>query len=212
MIFSLSENNGIAALSEQDLKIYSVGISTGGAAEMRMAWNCPTRRITATTIDREGAAFARKKIGEAGLLNEIEVKVEDVAKSLPYSDDYFDFIYARLVLHYLPKSDLIYALSELHRILKAKGKIFVVVRSFNNFETPVGFDPQTGMTTYTSQGNTYSRHFHTEESIQDYLASSGFLIENIQSYEEQLCVDFQRKQPSPHLDKLVEAIGTKKSR
>ena len=37
---------------------------------------------------------------------QIESKFEDVSQPLPYKDSYFDYAYARLVLHYLPKKAL----------------------------------------------------------------------------------------------------------
>lgn len=209
---SISENNAIRTLSDEDQRIYSVGISTGGIAEIRMAMADPKRHIIATTIDLDGALFAQKKIQEAKLLQQIDVRIEDVAKPLPYSDEYFDFIYARLVLHYLPKIELTCALNELFRVLRPGGKIFVVVRSDECPEAQgqnVLLDPHTGMTTYTSNGHSFSRYFHTEESIQGYLRAAGFHTKSIKSYEEQLCTDFQRLQPASQVDVLVEVLAAK---
>lgn len=172
----------------------------------------PKRHIVATTIDVEGAAFARQYIEKASLLSQISIKMEDVAKLLLYADGYFDFIYARLVLHYLPKNDLVRALGELHRVLKRGGRLFVVVRSLDCLEaqgTGVKFDPESGMTTYVSNGHSYSRHFHTEASIQNYLSAAEFGIKHVKSYEEQLCIDFQRTQLSCHVDILIEVLATK---
>ena len=210
---SVSENNGIATLSNNDLQIYSVGISTGGIAEMRMAELNPQRRVIATTIDTKGANFAKAHIEAKRLSKQVIVKIEDVSKPLPYKDGAFDFIYARLVLHYLPKAELVQALSELHRVLKDSGKLFVVVRSSNCYEATSKnaiFDPLRGLTTYTSNdGNSYSRFFHTENSIQEYLRASGFTVQHVKSYEEQLCIDFQRTKPSNHIDVLVEVLSSK---
>lgn len=210
---SVSENNGIATLSDDDLQIYSVGISTGGIAEMRMAELNSQRMITATTIDVKGANFAKEHIEAKGLSSQVIVKIEDVSKTLPYEDDSFDFIYARLVLHYLPKIELIQALSELNRVLKKGGKLFIVVRSSRCHEATsesATFDPITGLTTYRSNdGNSHSRFFHTEYSIQEYLKSSGFTVEYVNSYEEQLCIDFQRTKLSHHLDDLIEVLSSK---
>jgi ubiquinone/menaquinone biosynthesis C-methylase UbiE len=127
----MSEDNGLEILSSKDQKIYSVGISTGGVAEMRMALSSPERHIIATTLDAKGAAFVRDRVAKSGLSKQIEIKIENVAKKLPYADGYFDYIYARLVLHYLSKIDLQYALRELYRILASDGKLFVVVRSLD---------------------------------------------------------------------------------
>lgn len=210
---SISESNGINTLSDKDLYIYSVGISTGGLAEIRMATLHPDRKIIGTTIDAEGAQFAQKQIEERGLSQQVIVKIEDVSQPLPYKDKTFDFIYARLVLHYLPREKLTHALNELHRVLKDRGEFFVVVRSLACDEAHSKnstYDPVTGLTTYTSdEGRSYKRYFHTEDSIQEYLKAAGFLIQQIRSYEEQLCVDFQRMQPSKHIDTLIEVLASR---
>ncbi len=211
---SISEDNGLALMTKQDKRIYSVGISTGAAAEMRMALASPSRHIIASTLDPEGIRFAKAQVEAAGMQDQIEVKLEDVAKSIPYSDGAFDFIYARLVLHYLSKSSLIQALDELFRVLKPGGKLFVVVRSVDCVEAKgpdATLDPKTGMTTYHSNGLTFTRYFHTEKSIQEHLLSVGFQIQHVKSYREQLCIDFQRKQLSEHVDALIEVLATKRS-
>lgn len=210
---SISENNGISLLTQQHANVYSVGISTGGVAEMRMAKLHAHRQIIATTIDSEGAQFAKQAIDAAGLAHQISVKVEDVTETLPYATGSFDFIYARLILHYLTKDSLQKALIEMYRILKNEGSLFVVVRSTDCAEAKnaSSYNPNTGLTMYTFQNNSYFRHFQTEESIQTNLRSAGFLIEQIQSYEEQLCVDFKRTQLSPNMDALIEVIATKSS-
>jgi ubiquinone/menaquinone biosynthesis C-methylase UbiE len=209
---SISENNGLACMGEGDLSIYSVGISTGGSAEMRMALASDARRIIATTIDKEGLRFARDRIEKAGLSERIEAKLEDVSSPLPYPDGNFDFIYARLVLHYLSKKNLIQALQELYRVLKSSGKIFAVVRSSNCYEASAPdavLDPETGMTAYRSHGQAYSRLFHTADSLQNSLKDAGFCIEHVKTYDEQLCVDFQRTQPAWREDSLIEVLAKK---
>lgn len=207
---STSENNGIAILTDQDLHIYSIGISTGGAAEIRMAKLNPKRRIIATTIDVKGAQFAQKLIKEEEVEGQVVVKIEDVSKSLAFENDSFDFIYARLVLHYLSHKELIATLKELHHVLKIKGKLFIVVRSSKCYEATsmdASFDPLTRFTTYRSKEGVYRRYFHTEDTLKGYLAD--FDIKHIKSYEEHLCVDFQRTVPSAHVDSLIEVLVTK---
>lgn len=207
---SISETNGINLLSHEDRKIYSVGISTGGSAEIKMALGDGQRQIIATTIDPVGAEFAVKSIQESKLSGQIQVKIEDVSKPLPYPDDHFDYIYARLVLHYLPKYELTSALAELYRVLRKGGRIFVVVRSNDCLEAKVGkFDPLTHLTTYSSGSQSYSRYFHNQESISHDLSQAGFTIQNIDAYQEQLCVDFQRTQLADQIDSLIEVLGVK---
>ncbi|HSW72278.1 MAG TPA: methyltransferase domain-containing protein [Chlamydiales bacterium] len=207
---SISETNGINLLFPEDRKIYSIGISTAGSAEIKMALVDGQRQIIATTIDPRGAEYAEKCIQESKLSGQIQVKIEDVSKPLPYPDDYFDYIYARLVLHYLTKDELTSALTELHRVLRKGGRIFVVVRSIDCPEAFKGqFDPLTHLTTYSSGVKPYSRYFHSEESISHYLSQAGFTIQNIDAYQEQLCVDFQRTKLANQMDSLIEVLGVK---
>lgn len=215
---SQSEDNGIALLTDEDKEIYSVGISTGGVAEIRMAELNPNRHIIATTIDEEGVAFAQKVIAEKHLDHQIEAKIEDVAQPLPYSDGHFDYIYARLVLHYLPKATLNDALAELYRVLRKGGKLFVVVRSINcpDAQNPrATYDPLTGLTTCVhvdeQTGNTHTsvRYFHSEDSIREYVRKAGFKIEYSKMYDERLFTDFMRTKRAQHDDNVIELVATK---
>lgn len=214
---SVSEDNGIAALTNNDLRVLSVGISTGGVAEIRMAEGHPERHIIATTIDEKGVAFAQQYIAEKHLQNQVEAKLEDVSGPMPYANNYFDFIYARLVLHYLPKEKLVSTLAELHRVLKPGGKLFIVVRSTKCPDAhgdDVQFDPQTGLTSRTyvddqGRSHSYSRYFHTEESISKYVADAGFAVSYVKSYDEQLYIDFMRTELSPKTDNVIELLAQK---
>jgi predicted O-methyltransferase YrrM len=88
-IFSTSEENGIKILTPYDKKIYSVGISTGGVAEIRMLADHSERHIISTTIDAKGAEFAKRQVDNMGLTNRIEIKIEDVSPTLTLSSRVF---------------------------------------------------------------------------------------------------------------------------
>jgi SAM-dependent methyltransferase len=215
---SQSEDNGITLLTDKDLEVYSVGISTGGVAEIRMAEDNPARRIVATTVDEAGVTFAQKFINEKHLENQIEVKLEDVGQPLSYDNNHFDYVYARLVLHYLPKVTLDKALAELHRVLKLGGKLFVVVRLENcpDAKDPNStYDPKTGLTTYiqtnkqTGEARTKIRYFHSEASIRDHVVRAGFTIEYIKTCDERLFMDFMRTKVAPHDDNVIELVADK---
>lgn len=209
---SISERNGVNFLSPTDKKIYSVGISTGGLAEIKMARSDGHKHIIATTVDSIGAEYAKQRIRESGLSDQIEVKIEDISQPLPYPPCHFDYIYARLVLHYLAKDALASALAELYRVLRTEGKIFIVVRSIDCLEASdkaAKFDALTGFTTYSSEGKTYSRYFHSQESIKEHLSLAGFTVKHMDAYQEQLCVDFQRTKPSSQIDTLIEVVALK---
>ena len=210
-IESISENNGLSLISDQDTSIYSIGISTGGSAEIRMAKAHKNRHIIATTIDQEGASFAQAKIDQALLYDRVVVKIEDIAHPLPYRDASFDFVYARLVLHYLPKNALQNALQEIYRTLKPKGRTFIVVRSEACIEAKAGqYNSENGITTYTSKtGESYGRYFHSQDSISGFIENAGFHITHAKTYEEHLCVDFQRTKPSNNTDHLIEVYASK---
>jgi ubiquinone/menaquinone biosynthesis C-methylase UbiE len=215
---SVSEDNGISVLTDDDLDIYSVGISTGGVAEIRMAKMNPKRHIVATTIDEAGAALTRQHIIAAGFERQIDTKIEDVSQPLNYKDSSFDYVYARLVLHYLPKHSLESALSELYRILKPNRKLYIVVRSTDCPATKLAdntFDPASGMTTYTyvdpvsGKRQRLHRFFHTEESIKKYVSDAGFHVAYAKSYDEHLYADFAREVKSPDIDNVIELTAVK---
>ncbi len=213
-VVSKSERDGLAALLDSDMEVLSIGISTGGEAEIKMAKYDPRRRITATTLDPEGAEQVRAKISQLGLDDRVTVSVEDVAAVEPaHKDESFDYIYARLVLHYLNAQQLEVAVANLYRMLKQGGRLFVVVRSVRCEEArrPDNvFDPQTQMTTYLSAlGQQESRYFHTQESISGVLERHGFTIDAITQFDEQLSPSFNRDDGVWVANDLIELIAEK---
>ncbi len=212
-MFSRSEEAGIALTPDDAEQILSVGISTGGIAEIRMAENSPSAHIVATTIDIAGAKFAQEYIDQAGYSDSIDVKIEDVTEPMPYADETFDYVYARLVLHYLSKHDLATALSGLHRVVKTKGKLFTVVRSTDcpdARQADSTYNPTTGFTTCTGKnGDKYSRYYHSPGSIANAIARAGFKIDSLDAYDEQLFIDFKRTEIADHTDNVIEVVATK---
>lgn len=215
---SPSEEHGLSLVRDEDGLIFSPGISTAGFAEIRMVRQSPDRKVIATTIDEKGLAFARDIITSLGLQDRIETKLEDLRGEWQYPADYFDFIYARLVLHYLPVQDLEIVLKNFATSLKSGGRIFVVVRSVKNVnpdDPHVRFDSRTKLTTYPhydTNGGLISvnvRYFHTPESIKKHLEDAGLHAGDTQEYQEQLYRDFMRKDMSPHTDHVIELVATK---
>ena len=84
---SISEDHGIAALQKGDLNVYSIGVSTAGLAEVRMAKLLSQRKIIATTIDQEGAEYSRRMIEKEGVTDQVSIKLEDLRQVLPYKND-----------------------------------------------------------------------------------------------------------------------------
>lgn len=210
---SVSEEHGLACAPKDCTKILSVGISTEGLAEARMAEANPACRVTATTIDEQGAEHAKARIAQRGLSDRIDVKIEDVAKPSPYPDNTFDYIYARLVLHYLDKQQLAGALAELYRVSKPGGTLFVVVRSTecpSYTKSNSVHNHATGITTYeTSDGKLRQRYFHTIESICGALRCAGFVIRHTDQYDERLSPDFLRTTLNDYHDNVIEVLAAK---
>jgi cyclopropane fatty-acyl-phospholipid synthase-like methyltransferase len=211
--FSQSEEKGIALLPKGATKIYSVGVSTGGTAEIRMALQEPGAHIVATTLDQQGADFSRKIVAEHQLDDRVEIKIENVADPLPYADVEFDYVYARLVLHYLTKQELPGVLESLRRILKPEGSLFVVVRSTDcpdMHREGAQYDENTGLTRYVGgNGKVCFRQFHTQASIRNAIELAGFTIDEVNQYDERLFMDYQRQHIAPHTDNVIE-VGAHK--
>lgn len=216
---SISEKNGINLINSNDLKILSVGISTAGNAEIEMIKKNPNCHIIATTIDQNGLELTKKIIEEKGLKESIDLKLEDISEKLEYSNNYFDYVYARLVLHYLDNEQLKNALSEIYRVLNNNGKLYVVVRSQNAWEAKLNgssYDEKTGMTkhpdlkTYGTENVKYCyRRLHSKESITDFLIQAGFKVEYVKEYDEYLSVDYDRKNMNKNASELIEVLARK---
>lgn len=214
---SISEEHGLSLINQDDLVVFSPGISTAGFAEIRMARANPLRKVVATTIDERGLKFAQEVIDEVGLQDQIETKLEDLREAGDYPSEYFDFIYARLVLHYLSAQDLDKVLANFHRTLKPDGKLFIVVRSAKNIPNngDIAVDEKTKLTSIphrNAQGQvTYleTRYFHTPDSIRQHLEQASFDIKHIEEYQEQLYKDFMRKELSPNFDHVIEVQAAK---
>jgi len=217
-----SELDGISLMTDKDINVYSVGISTFGTTELEMARQDKSREIIATTIDAEGIRATEEKfkqLNEPHITGRITLKNEDVSKPLQYPEAEFDFVYARLVLHYLDRQGMASALKELNRILKKEGKLYVVVRSIKAWDANLPentYNNETCMTTYPFHDHTgkltdkkISRQFFTPESIQSYLIHAGFVIKSIIEYEEQTFQDFLRQKPSLHPEPLIEVYAVK---
>ena len=216
--FSPSEKKGVSLLEGTEVLVFCPGISTCGFAEIKMALQNKNRQIIATTIDTKGSEKTKKIIEQQGLSDRIQVKLEDVTKPMAYGDNYFDFIYARLILHYLTKQDLDRTLAEFYRVLKPNGRVFVVVRK-KDWETnspDSEYNEVTKMITYPVFDSnmkltprTASRYLHTKESISGHVKTAGFRIEYTREYKEQLFRDYLRTSPAPKLSSIIELLASK---
>lgn len=215
---SISEEHGLALMKDTDLTIFSPGISTAGFAEIRMARGNPNRKIIATTIDEKGLHFAQDIIQQVGLEGQIETKLEDLRSEWNYPKNFFDYIYARLVLHYLSQQDLDKVLAGFSKSLKPEGRAFIVVRSVKNvdWESPdTLYDEKTKLTRKVYRGENGEiegesvRYFHTLESISEHVKRAGLSVGQVKEYQERLYKDFMRREVAPRKDHVIELVATK---
>ena len=216
---SISEKNGIKLVNSTFKSILSIGISTAGSAEIEMSKIAPNSHIIATTIDREGLDFTRKIIKEKGLENQIELKIEDISEKMPYKDETFDFVYARLVLHYLDNFKLEQALKEIKRVLKTNGLFYIVVRGIDEWEVKhagVTYNEKTGITKYpiyetlgTNHVRYLYRRLHTIESLQEFLLKENFSIKYVKEYKEELYKDYKRIEKVEFPNTIIECLVEK---
>ena len=212
---SRSEQDGLDTLSPTDLNILSVGISTGGKAEIKMLNMEPKRQVTATTLDENGLEMLRKQVEGTAITGRLDLRIEDISSdSLPYADTEFDFVYARLVLHYLSAQDLQIALRNIHRILKEGGRVFIVVRSKDTQELTksniIRYDKQTCLTTYRApSGRSAVRYFHTIESISAAVKKAGFTPQSVGQFDEDLSPGFNRDTGQWIPNNVIELVATK---
>lgn len=216
---SKSEKRSLKLLNPNMENILSIGISTGGSAEINMAKICPKAKIVATTVDEKGLNFSIEKMSNFEEFKRIEAKIEDVSKPMPYADCTFDYVYARLVLHYLNKQQLCDALNEIYRVLKPSGKLFIVARNNKEWELKkpefvISYDEETNITTYYSQWGKKKiekRQFLSEQQLEDVLINHNFIIKSISSYRERLYTDYERtrKNRSKKPNYLTEVVAVK---
>ena len=216
---SKSEGRAIKLLDKTYTNILSIGISTGGSAEINIARKCPLAHVVATTIDEKGLKFSNEKIANYPEYSRIETKIEDVSKPMPYQNNTFDFVYARLVLHYLNKQQLNDALNEIFRVLKPNGTIFIVARNDKEWELTkpefiISYDEKTNLTTYYEQWKKEkirTRQFLSQKQLTLLLCEHGFKISRAKDYREYLFTDYERtnKNKSKKPNYLTEIVATK---
>ena len=175
--------------------------------------------IIATTIDKEGLNYTKNIIEQYGLSDRIETKLEDISEKMPYNDEFFDFVYARLVLHYLDNENLTNALKEIKRVMKKHGRLYIVVRSRDEWEAKLegaSYDENTGITKYpkydtlgTDNVEYLYRRLHTVDSLSSFLVAEGFDIKYIKEYKEQSYKDYKRTEKVKYPNSLIECLCEK---
>lgn len=133
-----------------------------------------------------GADICKELLNSAREKNpDIEFKVADIDKKLPYNSSFFDVVVSNLVVHY--SSNILNLLMEINRILKKGG--FFVFSTINPFSDIISLDNESRIKVdnYFKEGKRYSiwpsfgirmPYYHfTLQTIINSIVNSGFLIE-----------------------------------
>jgi len=128
------------------------------------------------SIDAIGIDYSSEAIKQ---FNDIQKKydifvaslVQDITKGLSFEDETYDFVYARLSLHYFKDKQLRKIIADIKRVLKNEGLLMFQVKSTSSKEHGVGkeiekdmFEDETG----------YTRHLFSKEYAEAIL--EGFNI------------------------------------
>jgi len=214
---SLTEEMGLGLLTDGDLNIVSIGVSTLGHSEVRMLQAQPERTVVATTLDEAGAQHTEELFKQFELSDRATVLVEDVAKQVSADPESVDFVYARLVLHYLPDQKLTAALQNIFDVMKPGAGLYIVVRSYD-WESEVAgavFNPATGLTTIPHYDrdfkvvHTSQKRLHTVGSLTHFVREAGFEVQFIESLEERIYGGYKRERRNAAPSKLIHTYVKK---
>ncbi len=107
---------------------------------------------------------------------DIDFRVADM-RDLPFSDNYFNGIWAHASLvHMVKKMDVAKCLNEFSRVLKDSGRLHITVKKKKKNQTEKAIEPKTGE-------KRFFRYFGKEEICQ-MIESAGFSVDTVDDYNE----------------------------
>ena len=95
-----------------------------------------------------------------------EAKCFNMLEGLPFEDGSFELVIADLCLHYFPKKDTRFLISEIGRILKSGGHLLFRVNSINDTNHGAGQGTEIEHHLFVSENHTLKRFFD-EDDIRD---------------------------------------------
>lgn len=143
--------------------VLEIGCGNGVGAEIILKYFSPDK-ILATDLDPRMITLAKKNVQK----REIAFEEADATR-LSYKDKSFNAVFDNIAIHHIPSPEWKKCLSEIYRVLKPKGKVFLYDLSVESFNTIIGrliklltFHP-------------YQRMYKKEE-FTNYLIKIGFKI------------------------------------
>ena len=90
--------------------------------------------VTATDFISEAVEHIAGRAREFKVSDHLRAQLQDLHEPLIFDSESFDAVYAHLSLHYLDQATLAQRIQEIRRILRPGGKVFVVVRSTDDWK------------------------------------------------------------------------------
>lgn len=115
-------------------------------------------QVTGIDFSEEGINFANKK--SAGM--DIDFRILDIAKPLPFEDSSFDIVYSHLALHYFDNATTELIFNELKRILNPGGILAILVNSIHDPQFNTGEKVEED---YFVIGGMLKRYFRKEKLL-----------------------------------------------
>jgi cyclopropane fatty-acyl-phospholipid synthase-like methyltransferase len=132
--------------------------------------------VSGLDLSLESVQMTKELLDTYGYSGEV---VQGSLTDVPFNNDTFDGIVCYGVLLYLKRNDIIKAVQEIHRLLKAGGKAFIVVRSINDLRVNLGKEIEANTYQITSNETNEEgmvMYFFNEEEIRAIFA----IFKNIQ--------------------------------
>jgi len=131
--------------------VLEIGCGSSGGTKMILKYFAP-QRIVATDLDLRQIALAKKNLTD----EKVNFEMADATK-LNYHDNSFDAVFDYGVIHHIPSPEWRKCLSEIYRVLRPRGKVFL-------YDLPVeAFDTIWGKITKLFSIHPYSKMYRKEE-------------------------------------------------
>lgn len=127
--------------------------------------------VVQTELGEEGLEVATQSAKTKNIKN-IKIMKMDMTESYPFSDNYFDVVYAHSCIQYFTKAETRKIFKEIYRVLKPEGILAVLVNSVNDLEYDKG--PKIADNYFKIKG--LRKRYFTEDEIKDYINDSFKII------------------------------------
>lgn len=138
--------------------------------------------IHAVDSSKTAVAYCQEWLNKEGLTAHVSAVDMD---NLDYPDDYFDFVLSWNVIYHTTREHMIYILSEISRILRKDGLLYLTLNSLKNEYYGKGIEVENN--TFDNPNKEDGQHLHhysDENDVKDLL--KNWLIESMKEAEESL--------------------------